>query len=390
MSQVQSTLFDPIDDTPGPQDDYEDPEYLSRQLITYIGNKRGLGKHLAKAIAEVRSEVGGRKLSSVDLFSGSGFVSRFLKQHSTTLIANDLESYSSQINKCFLTNRDAASFAKLDSIVAKLNAAADLGAAHPGFIRELYSPADDSDIQPGERAFYTNDNARRLDFFAQELMSLREDHRTLLLGPLLSRASMHANTSGVFKGFYKDKNTGIGKFGGAAGDALKRILEPIRLEVPVLSRFHADSEVLRGDANKVVSQLPAHDLVYVDPPYNQHPYGSNYFMLNLITNYERPENCSDVSGIPTNWQRSGFNVRKRAFELLTDIIRTAPARFILVSFNAEGFVSTKQLRDEMETHGTVKEVVIPYNTFRGSRNLQGRDIHVNEHLFLLDRHRKVN
>lgn len=59
--------------------------------------------------------------------------------------------------------------------------------------------------------FYSNDNARRLDFYVQELQELPTEMRRLLLGPLLSKASIHANTGGVFKGFYKDKHTGIGK-----------------------------------------------------------------------------------------------------------------------------------------------------------------------------------
>jgi adenine-specific DNA-methyltransferase len=33
----------------------------------------------------------------------------------------------------------------------------------------------------------------------------------------------------------------------------------------------------------------------------------------------------------------------------------------------------------------VDEIIIPYNTFRGGRNLRDRSIHVNEHLFLMDR-----
>ena len=28
------------------------------------------------------------------------------------------------------------------------------------------------------------------------------------------------------------------------------------------------------------------DLAYFDPPYNQHPYGSNYFMLNTIAKWD--------------------------------------------------------------------------------------------------------
>ena len=34
--------------------------------------------------------------------------------------------------------------------------------------------------------------------------------------------------------------------------------------------------------NELVKEIEPVDLAYFDPPYNQHPYGSNYFMLNII------------------------------------------------------------------------------------------------------------
>jgi adenine-specific DNA-methyltransferase len=363
----------------------ESPDYLSKQLITYIGNKRSLVTNLERAIMEARSRLGGRKLSAVDLFSGSGFVARLLKKHTQLLIANDLEAYSEVANRCFLSNCSAELLRGVGDTVARLNQRAEAGESRDGFIREMYSPADDQKIQPGERVFYTNDNARRLDFYAQEIASMDEPLRSLILGPLLSRASMHANTSGVFKGFYKDKHTGVGKFGAAAGDALKRILQPISLEVPILSKFQTESAIHRKDANALVADLSGLDLAYIDPPYNQHPYGSNYFMLNLLVDYRRPVDFSAVSGIPTDWNRSGYNVRKQSLSLMRDLIKRIPARFLLVSFNAEGYIQTDDLRSALEAHGRVDEFVIPYNTFRGSRNLRDRAIHVNEHLFLMDR-----
>jgi adenine-specific DNA-methyltransferase len=382
VSPGQSSLFE---DARSDLVSHEDPEFLTKQLITYIGNKRGLAQTLERAILEVRSRLGGRTLVSADLFAGTGFVARLLKQHSSLVVTNDLEAYSSVANSCYLTNRSQSVALEVARTVDELNDRANRGESHPGFIREMYSPVDDRHIQAGERVFYTADNARRLDFFAQEIAQLDEPVRTQVLAPLLSRASVHANTSGVFKGFYKDKHTGIGKFGAAAGDALTRILEPIRLETPVLSRYDAESVAIQGDANAVVADLPECDLIYLDPPYNQHPYGSNYFMLNLLADYERPSEFSEVSGIPTDWTRSGYNVRKQALPLMKDLLGRAPARFVLVSFNAEGYISTNALRAALESHGVVDEIVVPYNTFRGSRNLRGRSIHVNEHLFLLDR-----
>ena len=363
----------------------ENPEYTSRQLITYIGNKRGLADPIERAVREVRDRVGGRKLRSLDLFSGSGFVSRLLKKHSSLIAANDMEAYARAVSECYLSNRDEKLLAEAAALVAHLNDVAAKGVVRDGFIRALYSPADDTNIKFGERVFYSSDNARRLDFYAQEIQELPADMRRLLLGPLLSKASIHANTGGVFKGFYKDKHTGIGKFGAAAGDAVSRILAPIELEVPVMSMLETEHEVYQEDANKLASNMGEFDLVYIDPPYNQHPYGSNYFMLNLLTNYERPKEVSKVSGIPTGWNRSGYNVRKQALPLLDELFASIPARFILVSFNSEGYVSTDEIKSVLGKHGRVDEMIVKYNTYRASRNLRNREIHVHEHLLLLDR-----
>jgi len=86
-----------------------------------------------------------------------------------------------------------------------------------------------------------------------------------------------------------------------------------------------------------------------------------------------------------NWNRSGYNVRKRSLPLLTDLFDKIPSRFLLVSFNSEGYVSIEEIRDELESRGRVDEEIFKYNTYRASRNLRDRAIHVNEHLFLLDR-----
>jgi len=94
---------------------------------------------------------------------------------------------------------------------------------------------------------------------------------------------------------------------------------------------------------------------------------------------------SRVSGIPTDWNRSGYNVRKQSLSLLADLFAAIPARFLLISFNSEGYISIDEIKGALAEHGLVDEVVVKYNTFRASRNLRNREIHVNEHLFLLDR-----
>ena len=85
---------------------------------------------------------------------------------------------------------------------------------------------------------------------------------------------------GVFKGFYKDRH-GVGKFGGTAGNALYRILGDILLQFPVFSRFNCRFSIHCRDANDLAAELPEMDVVYLDPPYNQHPYGSNLSLIHI-------------------------------------------------------------------------------------------------------------
>ena len=157
------------------------------------------------------------------------------------------------------------------------------------------------------------------------------------------------------------------------------------LEVPLLSRFECDFSVYQDDACQVAQRVGSVDLAYLDPPYNQHPYGSNYFMLNLLVDYAEPAEVSKVSGIPKDWTRSAYNVRSRAAESLKSLIANLDATFVLISYNDEGFIAPEEMRDLLLSFGIVQEITTQYNTFRGSRNLRARDIHVTEHLFILER-----
>ncbi|MBI1831571.1 MAG: DNA adenine methylase [Planctomycetes bacterium] len=363
----------------------EDADFLSEQLITYIGNKRALLGTIAAAVEQVKRKLAKRRLRVFDAFSGSGVVSRFFKAHASHLFSNDLEDYATIAGRCFLRNQDSVDLDALAGIVADLNARVDTEPLPPGFIEELYSPRSESRITKNDRVFYTKKNARRLDNYRRLIETVPADLKDLLLGPLISKASVHANTAGVFKGFYKNRRTGVGQFGGTGSDALVRIRGEIQLEVPVLSNFQCDVEVLQEDANAAARKLKKLDLAYIDPPYNQHPYGSNYFMLNLLARYERPSQISQVSGIPTDWRRSGYNVRAQALPLLTDLLQTIDAPFLLISFSNEGFISPEQMRATLNDLGSVEVFETKYNAFRGSRNFNERPIYVTEQLFLVKR-----
>lgn len=362
----------------------EDPRYLREQLVTYIGNKRTLLPLIQTAVGHVASELG-RLPSGLDAFAGSGAVSRMLKSETSFLISNDLEPYAEVLANCYLANRQEIPWDRLNLAIDRLNETVAHYPTSGGFIERMYSPRNDDDIQEGERVFYTHENARRLDQFAWLIEQEDDDLRPFLLGPLLSAASVHVNTAGVFKGFYKDYETGRGKFGGKGENALSRIKGKIELRAPVVSRFDRPYLAIQGDANDLPSKIDEIDLAYFDPPYNQHPYGSNYFMLNLLAKYEEPKEVSPVSGIPTDWRRSGYNVKKKAENLLRDLVVKVPARFLLISYNDEGYIKPDEMSSMLEEVGKVTEFSTTYNTYRGSRNLNGRSLHVTEHLYLVDK-----
>ncbi len=369
----------------GSSEKAESSDYLSRQLITYIGNKRALLGHIGSVVEQVKRRLGKSKLKTLDAFSGSGVVSRYFKAHSSLLISNDFEGYTALIGRCYLTNRSEVDLFELSEVVAELNHRAESERFETGFIEELYSPKDEANILKTDRVFYTKENARLIDNYRRLIDEYPVEYKDLLLGPLLSEASVHSNTAGVFKGFYKNRKTGIGQYGGTGKDALTRIRGRVKLEMPELSMFECEYRVMQRDANAMAGVVEPVDLAYIDPPYNQHPYGSNYFMLNLIANYHRPSEVSPVSGIPKDWKRSGYNVRARSFPLLMDLLRRIDARFLLVSFNDEGFIEHRELVSALNELGSVESCAIRYNTFRGSRNLRKRDIHVTERMFLVER-----
>lgn len=195
---------------------------------------------------------------------------------------------------------------------------------------------------------------------------------------------MHTNTSGVFKGFYKNKE-GLGQFGGTSKNALSRIKKNINVQAPIFSSFSCKSFVHRSDANDLVHDLDQVDVAYFDPPYNQHPYGSNYFMLNLLCEYRRPTDISNVSGIPTSWNRSLYNKAPSAESVLFDAVANVKAKFVLISYNSEGFVRHNQFMSELTRLGNVSVMDTRYNTCRGCRNLSERETYVTENLYLIDK-----
>ncbi|MDD3905994.1 MAG: DNA adenine methylase [Candidatus Omnitrophica bacterium] len=368
--------------------DFDNP-YFTSQLITYIGNKRALLPFINKGVEAVKKKLAKDNLIIFDGFSGSGAVSRLLKYHSNKLWVNDLEDYCEIVSRCYLSNRSEVDERFIRETIDRLNE--NKFKRHgkgAGFIEKNYAPKDDENIKPGERVFYTNKNGRIIDNLKRMINTeIDKDMRHFFLASLIVKASINTNTSGVFKGFHK--NGDIGCFGGQGENALTRIKKEISLEYPIFSDVECEVHVSKRDINSLIrsTDVPEEfDLAYYDPPYNQHPYGSNYFMLNIIAGESEEAEIQDgVSGIAQNWNRSAYNRSSQAKEALDDLISNTRAKYILLSYNDEGIIGIDDIKDTLGRYGAFEQLTQEYNTYRGSRNLNGRNIKVNECLWILEK-----
>ena len=359
-------------------------EYVFQTMLTCLGNKRKLVNHIDDIVDKVSKTLKKEKLNIVDGFAGSSVVSRKLSRRSDNLYTNDLELYSFLMAKCYLIKPTKPQQNRIKEHFDKMNELAENGPYEEGIICKLYAPKNTEDIKVGERCFYTRENALVIDTLRKYISDhVEKDIEVYCLVPLLNKASINANTAGVFKGFYKDGD--IGCFGGKGKNALSRITEPIRVTMPIWSDNEFTAHCSNKDINELVRELPNDiDVMYLDPPYNQHPYGSNYFMLNVIAKNEEPAEISKVSGIPKDWQKSNYNKRASAVESMKQLLKDGleKSKYVLLSYNNEGIITMDQWTELFKSY-EVATHEIRHDAYKGSRNLGSRSNKVVEIMYLI-------
>jgi adenine-specific DNA-methyltransferase len=353
-------------------------EYIFAQLIPYIGNKRKL-LHL---IAEAAAFTGIKAGTFVDLFTGSTVVARWAKKQGYRTIANDWEPYSHEIARGAVALNAPPSYEALggrDAVFERLNTLAPV----EGYVATHLCPADDDAPDPSrERMFFTRANGMRIDAIRGQIDQwesaglLSEGERAYLLAPLLYAVSYASNTSGVFKGFHNG-------WGGKTGTALYRILGELTLVPPPLWDNGQENIAVRADAHGLAERLPElidglPDIVYLDPPYNQHPYGSNYHVLNTVTLWDSPPvspsilidgRQHDKSAIRKDWRtqrRSAYNSRKTASAAFGELIGRLQCRWALVSYSTDGNIPLQELLKPLAERGELHVFTANYKRYRVS------------------------
>jgi adenine-specific DNA-methyltransferase len=364
------------------------------QLIPYIGNKRKLLDLVASALAHTTHA---RCPVFLDLFAGSGVVARLAKTLGYRVIANDWEPYSRAINTCYIACNRAPPFAALGGYEAAIGALNALP-GQVGWIATHLCPRDDTRYDSEvDRLFYMRKNGLRMDAIRERIHGWRQagaiDPReeSCLLAPLLYQACYTSNTSGVFKGFHKG-------WGGQTGTALYRIASDLALSPAVFFDNERENEVLCDDAQRVANALRDEDVAvaYLDPPYNQHPYGSNYHVLNTVTLWDRPELSATITpgtkaAIRLDWRterRSAYNSTDAAPIAYRQLIETLNARFILTSYSTDGTIPLEDMLAANVARGHARVETRGYKRYRVSaQRFSEKPMNV-EFVIVLDTHRK--
>ena len=344
------------------------------------------------------AHTGVRRGTFADLFTGSTVVARLAKTLGLAVVANDWEPYAHILASGTVALNRTPSFHALGGtkrVFEHLNHIP----GHRGYVARHLCPADDESPDPDtERLFFTRSNGERIDAMREQIQQwdgeLTPGERAYLLSALLYSVSYVSNTSGVFKAFHNG-------WGGKTGTALYRILSNIELEPPVLHDNTGENLAFREDAQELASRLPVRlgkrpEIVYLDPPYNQHPYGSNYHVLNTVALWDKPPlnprtrihgRTVDKSAIRKDWRelrRSPYNHRSSAPTAFSDLLDRIDARWILFSYSTDGMMDLTDLLDSLCRKGRTEVFTQRYKRYRVSTPRMSPRPHTVEFLAAVD------
>jgi adenine-specific DNA-methyltransferase len=101
-----------------------------------------------------------------------------------------------------------------------------------------------------------------------------------------------------------------------------------------------------GDALELTPTLGPFDLAYVDPPYNQHRYFTNYHVWETLVAWDAPEAYGVArkridSRDPST--RSAFNSKRTMPDALRRVVRDLDCRLLVLSYNDEAWLNADEL-----------------------------------------------
>ena len=346
-----------------------DIKLYQKDLIRYLWNKRKLLKEFSPVFEKLYKEW---NKTFLDLFSWSWAIWRLSRWIWFKVTANDWEDYSFIINKAFLEfDIDQHTFKKawwLDEILNNLN---NLKIKKGFFYKNFWEKSEKW------RKFFTEYNSWKIDSMNTYINILLEKKLITeiefyyLKTCLISSISKYANITGIFRAYLKEFNW-----------TAKKDLLISKIFIPKWLKWKA----IKWDAEKHKSIA---DIVYIDPPYNEHQYSPNYHILNHIHKERKKLNwiawVYDYSDTKSNFCNEEWS--KKWVKNLLENIR---AKHILFSYNNNWLIRVWDLYDMLSKYWNTKIKIISYPRYRAHSERTPLLNENYEYLFICNVWEKVN
>ncbi len=307
-------------------------------MIKYLGSKRRLVPALTELFQRSRAR------TALDLFTGTTRVAQAFKAAGGEVTAVDSARYSHVFARTWIeTDARQVDLSELQQAIDELNAVP----GSPGYVTDTFCV---------ESRFFQPHNGERIDAIRE---AIAIDHagtplEPILLTSLLLAADRVDSTTGVQMAYVKQW--------------APRSYKPLRLEVPQL--LPGSGTALLGDASTITAGLGHVDLAYLDPPYNQHRYFTNYHVWETIVAWDRPEHygvaCKRVDARDDS-TKSVFNRRREMPDALRRTIAAVDADVVIVSYNDEAWVTLDELREMCSVHGDVVALAFDSRRYVGAQ-----------------------
>jgi adenine-specific DNA-methyltransferase len=307
-------------------------------VIKYLGSKR----RLVPVLGDMLSASGAR--TALDLFTGTTRVAQEFKRRGAAVTAVDTARYSEVLASCYIaTDAEDVDPRELREALSCLQALP----GECGYFTDTFC-VKSRYFQPfnGERVDAIR-NALERDFVTSPLMPI-------LLTSLLDAADRVDSTTGLQMAYVKDW--------------APRSYKPLELRPPVL--LPGTGEAIRADACQTANQLPSVDLAYLDPPYNQHRYFTNYHIWETLVAWDSPDHygvaCKRVDARDPS-TKSVFNTKSTMAGALRQVVSDTRAEVVIVSYNNEAWVSLDELLQMCDPRGEVRVLGFDSARYVGAR-----------------------
>lgn len=318
--------------------------------MNYLGSKHKLSNFIFETITKTCGNDLSKK-TFCDLFAGTGSVGRTFKPRVKQVIANDVEYYSYVLNKNYIGNIESLSS---EEKIAELNSLSPTR----GFIFENYSEGGKAG-----RNYFTSENGQKIDSVRSKIeewkktSNITEDVYFFLLTTLLESADKVANTASVYGAYLKHIKSSAAK---------KMILKSAENHLILFPNTQPSqkNEVYQEDANTLITKISG-DILYLDPPYNARQYGANYHLLNTIAKYDTfvPRGKTGLR----EYYKSDWCKKGEVLKSFSELIENADFKYIFLSYNNEGLMGEKEVREIMEQHGKYSLKTKKYQRFKADK-----------------------